>query len=68
MFKKLAILGCKMVNGNCPECNFQVSREGPREGEVLECGDCGVELEILQVANGSIELEVAPNTEEDWGE
>ena len=68
MFKKLANLKGKMVNGNCPECNFQLNMEGPREGEVLECGDCGVELEILQVVNSSIELEVAPNTEEDWGE
>ena len=57
-----------MANGKCPECDFQVSMDSPREGEVVECGDCGVQLEILQVANGGIGLDVAPSTEEDWGE
>ena len=35
-------------------------------GELLECPDCGSELEVLKVAPPA--LGEAPETEEDWGE
>ncbi len=51
----------------CPVCDAEVAiSEDPVEGELLECQECGVELEIL--ALGPITLGEAPDAEEDWGE
>ncbi len=33
----------------CPECNFEIKDEQFCVGEVIECPECGVELEILQL-------------------
>lgn len=35
-------------------------------GEIVECPDCGVELEVVELDPLSVEL--APEIEEDWGE
>ncbi len=52
---------------DCPVCAAAVEiSEDPLEGEVLECPECGSELEIL--ALDPIVLGEAPETEEDWGE
>jgi alpha-aminoadipate/glutamate carrier protein LysW len=52
---------------NCPECDAQVNvPPAPRAGEILVCGECQAELEI--VAINPIELALAPDVEEDWGE
>lgn len=51
----------------CPVCDAAVeTSDDPVEGELLECPDCGSELEIL--ALDPIVLGEAPETEEDWGE
>ena len=51
----------------CPECAADAEiREGAMAGEVLQCPDCGVELELLSVNPPQVEL--APTVEEDWGE
>jgi alpha-aminoadipate carrier protein LysW len=36
------------------------------ENELLSCPECGTELEIMNLE--PIELELAPEVEEDWGE
>ena len=35
-------------------------------GEIIECEECGVELEVVSV--NPLKLELAPEVEEDWGE
>ena len=51
----------------CPVCGAVVEiAEGTVVGELLECAECGVELEVTSV--DPIELEEAPEVEEDWGE
>lgn len=51
----------------CPVCAAEVEiSPDPVEGELLECDDCGVELEIL--ALDPFTLGEAPEAEEDWGE
>ena len=51
----------------CPVCEAAVAiSEDPVEGELLECEECGTELEIL--ALDPITLGEAPDAEEDWGE
>ncbi len=52
---------------NCLECGALVeSGSDLIIGEILECPDCAIELEVIQVDPLSIEL--APEIEEDWGE
>ena len=36
------------------------------ENEFISCAECGAELEIMSL--DPIELELAPDVEEDWGE
>ncbi len=51
----------------CLDCEADVSfDEGVLEGEVAECPDCGIELEVLSVNPFSVGH--APEVEEDWGE
>jgi alpha-aminoadipate carrier protein LysW len=51
----------------CPECDSPVALTAPpRLSEILECGECHVELEILTL--DPVLLALAPEVEEDWGE
>ncbi len=51
----------------CPVCGGDVRLEDDIVvGELLECPDCGSELEVLNV--DPLALGEAPETEEDWGE
>ncbi len=36
------------------------------EGEIVQCEDCGAELEVVSL--NPVTLELAPEEEEDWGE
>ncbi len=56
-----------MANANCVECdaNVEVSQECVI-GEVTACPDCGAELEVT--GTDPLQLELAPEVEEDWGE
>ena len=52
---------------NCPECDAQVTvPTESRFGEILVCGECQAELEIVGLK--PVELALAPDVEEDWGE
>lgn len=52
---------------NCPECAGNVDTSSDvMQGEILVCGDCGAELEVLALAPLTIDL--APMELEDWGE
>lgn len=35
-----------MARTHCPYCDAVVKVDRPREGHVITCSDCGVELEI----------------------
>lgn len=50
----------------CPECAASLDAQPQLPGEILDCGDCGVELEVRSL--NPITLAVAPQVEEDWGE
>ncbi len=51
----------------CPECDAEIDiPNDAMENELLSCQDCGIELEIMNL--DPIELELAPEVEEDWGE
>lgn len=51
----------------CVECDAAVETGSDLiVGEILECPECGVELEVIQVS--PLRIELAPEIEEDWGE
>ena len=52
---------------NCPECGG-VLKLNPDviAHEILDCPTCGTELEVMSV--DPIEITLAPEEEEDWGE
>ncbi len=51
----------------CPVCGAEVSLEADTvTGELIECGECGSELEVLEL--DPPRLGEAPEAEEDWGE
>ena len=51
----------------CPVCEAAVEiADGTVIGELMECGDCGTELEVTKI--DPVEIAEAPEVEEDWGE
>jgi alpha-aminoadipate carrier protein LysW len=51
----------------CPECEAAIAvNDDAVIGEITPCPDCGMEFEIVSV--DPLELEAAPEIEEDWGE
>lgn len=51
----------------CLECAAEVNLEDDlMVGEIVECADCGAELEVTSLAPVAVQL--APEVEEDWGE
>ena len=59
--------GVLVPSGNCPECEAEVHvDEDTDKGDVVSCPDCGVELEVVGL--DPIELDIAPEEDEDWAE
>ena len=51
----------------CPECGADLDLHDDLEaGEIVDCATCGAELEVVD--DDPVELEPAPELEEDWGE
>jgi len=51
----------------CPICGAEINfAQGTVVGELLECADCGSELEVTGLDPAAVTE--APETEEDWGE
>lgn len=51
----------------CPECDADVRVPADAmANELIACPDCGAELEIVSL--NPLELVLAPEVEEDWGE
>jgi alpha-aminoadipate/glutamate carrier protein LysW len=56
-----------MTNPTCPSCEAEIQiPANAMENELLACPDCGSELEIVSL--NPVELDFAPEVEEDWGE
>ena len=50
----------------CPECAAAIQARPQLAGEILDCGDCGAELEVMSLT--PVVVQLAPQVEEDWGE
>lgn len=51
---------------DCPECAEELALDAVLENEIVQCAECGVELEVVRLS--PLTLEPAPEVEEDWGE
>ncbi len=51
----------------CLECAAAITLPGNvMQNEIIACPECGVELEVISLQ--PLELDYAPEVEEDWGE
>lgn len=50
----------------CPECGAEFTEDVEFVGEIVQCPDCGVELELTSLE--PLTLKLAPMEEEDHGE
>jgi alpha-aminoadipate carrier protein LysW len=55
-----------MATAACPECGGDVSVENVEIGEIVPCDECGADLEVTKA--NPVELSLAPEEGEDWGE
>ncbi len=56
-----------LLTALCPECAGALDLPTDLlEGEIVPCADCGADLEVLTLR--PLELALAPEIEEDWGE
>ena len=50
----------------CPECFGEIELKDVMQHEIVQCPDCGADLEVTGL--DPITLDLAPEEEEDWGE
>lgn len=61
-------MSLKTVSGTveCPECFAEIELKNVLQHEIIQCPDCGADLEVVSIE--PLELALAPEEEEDWGE
>ena len=58
-----------MNNNACPDCDECLSvPDDTEKGEILSCPSCGLELEVVAIKEGCIDLQELTIEGEDWGE
>ena len=50
----------------CPECFGEIEVKEVMASEIVQCPECGAELEVVSLE--PLQLDKAPEEEEDWGE
>ena len=53
-------------DGSTNDTTPVINGGGAEKGEIIQCPECGVELEVVN--EDPLELALAPEEEEDWGE
>ncbi len=56
------------LTAKCPICDAELKLVDPVIREVVECIDCGSELEVVEVNGKEVVLTEAELEGEDWGE
>lgn len=57
------------LSANCPICDGKINiPEDTEETEILNCSECGNRVVVESISGDKVELEEAPEIEEDWGE
>ncbi len=56
------------IKAKCPVCGAEIELpDDVMDGEIIECEACGAQLEVKREGD-KVELKVAEETAEDWGE
>ena len=55
-----------MAKTYCPSCDAIVSKDDPKEGAMITCRECGMELEII--STDPFEVDFPLDYDEDWDE
>ena len=56
------------MKAKCPVCGAEIELpDDVMDGEIVECESCGAQLEVKR-AGDKVELKVAEEAAEDWGE
>jgi alpha-aminoadipate/glutamate carrier protein LysW len=52
----------------CPDCEaeIEIDEYDVDKGEIISCPECGVELEVVGLS--PLQLDLAPQEEQDWEE
>jgi len=62
-------VGGKKMKATCAECYFEFEVDNEvMLGEIIECPDCGTELEVIELKDAAVVVQKAEMEEEDWGE
>ncbi|GIW64375.1 MAG: hypothetical protein KatS3mg092_0308 [Patescibacteria group bacterium] len=57
------------MKGTCPICDNQFNFQDDLEvSEIITCQECGSRLVVVSLEKNKVDLEEAPQVEEDWGE
>ncbi|MFP3133102.1 MAG: alpha-aminoadipate/glutamate carrier protein LysW/ArgW [Nitrososphaeria archaeon] len=57
------------LKAKCKECGADIEiPDDALPGEIVSCPDCGLEYEIVSIQAGKVELKLAEEIGEDWGE
>lgn len=56
----------KMPKTRCPNCDTDIKIEKPREGTMITCPGCGVELEVITA--DPLEVDFTDDWQNEWEE
>ena len=61
-------MSLEVVSGSaeCPSCFEEISVEDVMQNEIIQCPECGGDLEVIEI--DPLQLDMAPEEDEDWGE
>ena len=58
-----------MILTTCPDCLAEIEiPDDVMVGEIIECSDCGLELEVEKIDGKQVEIQRLSIEKEDWGE
>jgi alpha-aminoadipate carrier protein LysW len=58
-----------MILTKCPDCEAEIEiPDDVMVGEIIECSDCGLELEVEKIEANQVEIQRLSIEKEDWGE
>jgi alpha-aminoadipate carrier protein LysW len=58
-----------MIVTTCPDCEAEIEiPDDVMVGEIIECEDCGLELEVETIEGNQVEIQRLSIEKEDWGE
>ena len=58
-----------MILTTCPDCEAEIEiPDDVMVGEIIECTDCGLEVEVEKIEGNQVEIQRLSIEKEDWGE